>query len=218
MATLWVFGDSFSTPFDSPYIDLWAKEYINWKGYTPKIYSQIIATKLEMKLETFAKGGLDNYTILETICENIDKIKDDDILIIGWSSTLRFRLIDNFSNTLSIIPNFETNLSNIDFISSQTIEEVLLNRFQHYNNYDYELFRWTRLINKSLNCKVIHWKWEVLTQYETIKIETNNEINDGHYSESGHLELAKDFIKHLNLNKQIYYAHQFTTKKEKKIF
>lgn len=215
MNTLWVFGDSFSTPFDSPNLDLWAKEYINWKGYIPKIYSQIIATELEMKLETFAKGGLDNYTILETICENLDKINDDDILIIGWSSPLRFRIIDDNNNTLSIIPNFSNKTLNI---SQSTIEQILYNRSIHHLNYEYELYLWTRLINKAVKCKVIHWKWDSLTNFNTIKTESDSILNDGHYSELGHIELATHLLKLLNRSMRCNYSDGFTTQKGKKLF
>lgn len=215
MNTLWVFGDSFSTPFDSPNLDLWAKEYINWKGYTPKIYSQIIATEIGFNLQTYSLGGIDNYTILEWVCENVDKIKENDILIIGWSSSLRFRIIDDNNNTLSIIPNFSNKNLNI---SQNTIEQILYNRSIHHLNYEYELYQWTRLINKAVKCKVLHWKWDSLTQYNTIKTESNSTLNDGHYSESGHIELAQHLLKLLNYPIRCNYSNGFITEKRKKIF
>ena len=42
---MWTFGNSMSCSFTS---DLeFAKEYIKYKGYEPKIYSEIISEKLE---------------------------------------------------------------------------------------------------------------------------------------------------------------------------
>lgn len=40
--TLWIFGDSFSTPYDSTKLmGKWRFDYCNWKGYIPKTFGEI---------------------------------------------------------------------------------------------------------------------------------------------------------------------------------
>ena len=43
MNKLWVFGDSFSEPFSKVKQVPWKIEYIQWKGYMPKCYGEIIS-------------------------------------------------------------------------------------------------------------------------------------------------------------------------------
>ena len=52
MNTLWTFGDSFTDffyPPDKSEIH-WRQKYIKFKGYTPKVYGEIIAEKLNLNL------------------------------------------------------------------------------------------------------------------------------------------------------------------------
>ena len=69
MATLWTFGDSMTAGYTEG--SGWADKYIEWKGYKPKIYPEIISDKLGMELKNLAKGGYDNYSIFETLCANV---------------------------------------------------------------------------------------------------------------------------------------------------
>ena len=45
MKTLWVFGDSFSNPFVIEGSDTWKTKYIEYKGYVPKIFGDIVSEK-----------------------------------------------------------------------------------------------------------------------------------------------------------------------------
>ncbi len=211
MKTIFIFGDSFSASYiPDPLSNTdWRTNYVNWKGYTPKVYGEILADKLNMKLINNAVGGNDNYTIFETFCDNAEYIKNDDIVIIGWTSYFRFRLA-NKNNWQQILPWYK---SEIEGISNQTIQEILLNR-ESSKKYVDEINSWIKLINLYLkNNKVIHWNWDGLSystkingyhlnKFETIYTETYGEIDDGHFSESGQLKLSDFFIdKILNPNK-----------------
>jgi len=207
MATVWTFGDSNTDGFRSS--DLWARKYVEWKGYQPKVYGEIIAEKLDFELVNLGKGGSDNYTIFETFCESIDKIKKNDIIIFGWSSQIRFRLVADGGVWKSILPMYEKKTNEIKNISQDTIDEMLVNR-NHYL-YSIEVNNWIKLINFTLkNNTVIHWtafKSSINSIFiggiERISIETNDEIIDGHFSEKGQLELSdkllSTFIKNKNL-------------------
>ncbi len=171
---------------------------------------------LQLRLHTLSISATDNYSIFDTIIDSIDAISENDIVIIGWTSTLRFRLIDksNKFNTVrpsdSIDSSTLTHSKEYNSISINTINEILINRDNEL--YQYELNRFIKIINKSLNTKnIIHWspfqstqpiihihKINVLQDLELIKEETNGEVNDTHYSENGHKDLAKYFYKILN--------------------
>jgi hypothetical protein len=209
MSNLWVFGDSFSATNKRNNIEHWRRDYIKWKGYTTLVWPEFLNKILNYKLINLSISATDNYTIFDSIIDNIEKIKKDDIIIIGWSSTLRFRLVDktNSFNTIRPSSDFKVSTLNIPFeynnISLNTINEVLVNRDTEL--YELELNRFIKIINLYLkDIKILHWspfqlhhpylkikKIEGIDILETISIETNEEINDYHYSENGHLELSK---------------------------
>ena len=50
--TLWTFGDSFTESLSDNKAD-WVQKYIEWKGYIPKVYGEVIAERMEIKLVKF---------------------------------------------------------------------------------------------------------------------------------------------------------------------
>lgn len=211
-SNLWVFGDSFSSHFDSnPYY--YANLYIKWKGYVPKIFSQLLSKEFDLNEINKSKGGNDNYTIFENICQNINEIKENDIVIIGWSNNIRFRIIDNNNNWISIIPE---NLNN-DFvnthlknISKNTLEELIMNR--NSKKYLEELDNISKYIKKTLKVeKLIQWtpfNYKLtnilnINPQKTIKMETNKLLNDDHFNEEGHLDIYIIFYNLIKNKKNI---------------
>lgn len=195
MKTLWTFGDSF-TAFYDPRVP-WSGEYIKWKGYIPKVYGEIIAEELGYRLINRGAGGVSNQTILELICNNIDDIKPGDLVIIGWSSQIRFRLVDEYDEWQDLIPHSLLKNKKTGGVNVESILEILENRY--HIKYCSEIESWIKLVNKSLiDCDVIHWKYHIeklnvpmITNKESISQETNGLIDDGHYSENGQKEVAK---------------------------
>jgi hypothetical protein len=206
MKTLWTFGDSFTERYTDKYN--WSQDYIKWKGYTPKVYGDIISDKLNIDLKNMAKVGSDNYTILERVCENVDKIKDDDLIIIGWSAPTRFRLVNQ--NETKWISIRESNKNEIDLfgkmISESTLQEILINRTALL--YTNEVNNWIKLLNQTFKYnKIIQWSPFIknfngiyLNEFNRIKNETNDELKDHHPSEMGHIELANRFVSIINKN------------------
>jgi hypothetical protein len=206
MATVWTFGDSNTDGFRSS--DLWAKQYVEWKGYQPKVYGEIIAEKLDFELVNLGKGGSDNYTIFETFCSSIGKIRKNDIIIFGWSSPLRYRLVGFRGGWKSILPMINLNDKSLQNISPNTIDEMLLNR--NHRLYSIEVNNWIRLINLAFKDNIIsHWtsfQCDIDAMYVgtgRIALETNNEIADGHFSEKGHLELSEILMSTFIKNKKL---------------
>jgi hypothetical protein len=200
MGTVWTFGDSLTEGFKSG--DLWARTYVEWKGYIPMTYGEIVADRLGYQIINLGKGGSDNYTIFETFSKNINKFEQDDIVIIGWSDTSRFRLSNSDGHWTSIIPNFSNDLNYIDNVSQNTIDEILVNRTSKI--YIEEINYWINVIKKSLGeIKFISWSTFnngkikglfIHEKIELIKTETNGEINDAHFSELGQRTVAETII------------------------
>jgi hypothetical protein len=211
MNKLWIFGDSYSEPFHKLNGMEWKPNYIKWKGYTPKYYGEIIAERCNLIHTNHAIGGADNYTILDSIINSLEKIQQNDVIIIGWSSTIRFRIVSNKNSFNTIRPgsldyvlNLNKHMQYID-LSDTTLSEIAVNRDnQIYIN---ELNNYIKLLNHTFKTnKIIHWspfaqhKQGLNTNlknsfdYQTIRNETGGEINDGHFSSNAHMDLSEHLI------------------------
>ena len=49
MATVWTFGDSLTERYNPDF--KWSRDYIEWKGYVPKVYGNFVS-------EMFKVGGI----------------------------------------------------------------------------------------------------------------------------------------------------------------
>lgn len=200
MATVWTFGDSLTERYNDR--DEWSKQYIKWKGYVPKVYGDFVSGMLNYDLQNLGKAGCDNYTIFETFCKTYPLIQNEDIVIIGWTSCARFRLINKFNEWGTLNPNFENRLKDFEYLSKDTVNEIFANRT--HIEYTNEVNSWISFINSAcVGKKIIHWNTikgdgELNTYHffemETINTETNGLINDYHFSEKGQKHLASEII------------------------
>jgi hypothetical protein len=186
-ASLWVFGDSFSTPYDRMEF-LHCSEYVQWKGYTPLIYPQILSQKFNLPLHIHSRGGWDNYSIFEAFCNQSQWISEDDIVIIGWTGSMRFRLWND--GWISHTPQS---------CSNDLEKGILLNRLEGESGYSTEVDSWIRLIKNrfpsfhfSTNPQSSVSETLKFRGIQTIGEETSNEVEDGHPSEAGHQQLAAE--------------------------
>jgi hypothetical protein len=205
MSTLWTFGDSLTDGFRSN--DIWAKKYVDWKGYIPLTYGELISKEINYDLINLGKGGSDNYTIFESFMKNIDKIKNGDIVIIGWSEVGRFRLSTKSNTWTSFVPNFDNNLTNMKNVSNQTIMEVCVNRLSDV--YIDEVNIWINFIKKVIkDFKIINWSTFnqgkingiFISEIEQITKDTKGEINDAHFSEIGQKQLSEILLTNIKIN------------------
>ncbi len=206
MRTVWVFGDSFSVDFDRNNIESFI-EYRKLKGFYPKSWGKLISEELGCNYRNYSQGGLDNYSILEKVCEHIHHINPEDIVFVGWSPPERIRLVDDHGRWFSFNSHVPTN----DWcgINGYSILKILTNRtdesgFNPTKVVQNEILAWENMIRHSLKGITHHiWRWsapEILGKgYQTIMDETNGLIQDKHWSEKGHLDYSIDLIKQLNL-------------------
>lgn len=196
---LWTFGDSLTQSFGS-WDAGWATEYVKWKGYVPKVFGEIIAEEMEFELFNLAKCGSDNYSIFQNVCDSTNLITNDDVILIGWSSCLRFRLANVDDEWEFFIPSNNKESYELKNISTNTIDEILVNRLSPI--YIDEVKSWIKLIDVAFSDNlVIHWNYfergvtpNHLLINENITKETNGEIEDSHLSETGHRIFANELM------------------------
>lgn len=209
--TLWTFGDSFSCSFTSDY--KWVKNYTEFKGYSPKIYSEIISEKLGVNLINCAKSADSNYDIVHRFIQEVDKIAEDDMVFVQFSSLYRFRLVNKKGEFAPISGQWDKLYSDFEE-SEQTIKEIGVNRLSV--KYEEEIDDWIKMIKLILkNNTIIFWtpfiessrNPDMLPFYSFTDIanETNFKVKDSHYGEIGHAQLA-DFImkKIIKIEKRIF--------------
>jgi hypothetical protein len=221
--TLFIYGDSFAVTFKNHFNtdNIWAKKYSEFKnGIIPKHYSEIIAEELGLRLRTMAQGGCSNYTIFDRFCGTFGEHRENDVVIICWTTLNRFPIATNENNLIDIIP-FVGHPPQNEHVSLNTTNEIAVNR-NTYSCYYSELINYVKIINEiSKHTRIIHWTWvdnkkEIISldkpdfrklfysylvpfkQYETITEETNGEMVDVHYGEKGHIELADNLLRSIN--------------------
>ena len=205
MRTVWVFGDSFSVDFENNKIGNF-ELYKDLKGYFPKTWGKIISEELGCEYRNFAQGGWDNYSILQSFCENISYIKTNDIVFVGWAPEPRIRLTDENGNWRSFNVMEQIDWGGID---SDSILNLLLNRVtgEHRDpnkGVEEERMAWENMIKFVMKDMILHiWLWNnngLFMKYQTINNETNGTIPDGHWSENGHKNYCRDLMKELKLS------------------
>ena len=203
MRTVWVFGDSFSVDFENNRIGNF-ELYKDLKGYYPKSWGKLISEELGCEYKNYAFGGWDNYSILQSFCENITEIKPNDIVFVGWTPEPRIRITDENGKWRSF-----NVMSQIDWggISSDCILDLLLNRVtgehrESNKGVEEERIAWENMIKFTMKDMILHiWRWSNIIDrgYQTIQEESDGNIEDTHWSENGHVSYFKDLIKELNL-------------------
>jgi len=200
MNTLWTFGDSLTAPFDEKYI--WSADYIKWKGYIPKVYGDIMSERLGYTLKNLGVGGFDNYSIFQKFCDISHKIKKNDLVIFGWSSPIRFRLVNSGDNWTTILPKYHNRHSDLKDITEETLSQIIMNR-ESFKFVD-EVNSWIRMMTNMISdVDIIHWTSFdrrimaiFVENVELIKDETKDVVSDTHFSEKGQLQLSEILLNH----------------------
>ena len=209
---VWVFGDSLSAKYSNPDTNPWGNAYIEWKGYEPKIYGDIIAEKYNLQHINRGIPGADNYTIFESLCKEVDNIGKDDMIIVGWSELSRFRIINHNGYWKRLAGNKKETKQNrkteehFVHLTNDIVDEILANRTLS-QDVTTEIENWMKLLKKLYGSNIIFWNWKQDVQLQlincvtpenwpcSIKMETNNIIDDWHYSEEGH-KIVADLLMH----------------------
>ena len=106
-----------------------------------------------------------------------------------------------------------------------TIRRIISIRYRNEDGYEHvpksklqeELKSFANIVNKGLPKNTIHWTpfgdgqdtkenlfWIPQMQINQIRDETNGENDDGHYSETGHIQIGKKMIEWFKNPKLIY--------------
>lgn len=226
MNTLWIFGDNNSAVFGKTT----ERRYYHYKKYRngmfPKSWSEILSSKLGLRLKNLAIKGQSNYDIFQMFSKCCNDIKKDDTVIIGWGFIERFRLADKFTNTLiTIRPNqFKPNDVNIDQcldgINISTINDTLENREQK-EIWREEIYDWENMINllsELIGFRILYWTFDVDLQRpyyisgefedfrkylvglgaEDITAETKEFLVDDNFGETGHSIQSDYFFNYIS--------------------
>ena len=210
MNALHTFGCSYTAAYETSGN---RAEFVKYKEYRggnyPKIWPELLSEKLNLKLNNTAIGGSSNYEIFQSFCDNVEKLRKKDVVIIGWSYKERFRLVD-YSNGafIKVGPGFDAQLYNI---TGNTVDEILFNRA--HEKWLEEIYSWEKIIRKlcnSLKVQLLFWTFDsdiykdsldyCLRQLgaETITMETRGKVDDTHYGEQGHRVQCEYFFQLLN--------------------
>jgi hypothetical protein len=226
MTKIWIFGDNSSCVFNRTKERRFEKYRKFRNDNFPPSWSELLASELNLKLNNFAVSGQSNYDIFEWFCKLSPSIKENDIILIGWGFTQRFRLFDEYTNDyITIRPNALTYSNTpklLNGITLSTINEMLQNRLN--NKCIEEIKSWELLITefcKAKNCKVLFWTFDkklndpkyIGGEYsdfrehlfsigaEDITMETKGRLIDDNFGEKGHLIQYQYF---LNIIKNCY--------------
>jgi hypothetical protein len=164
MKTLHAFGCSFTEDYKIA-TDLTKKPgtyqnfYHHRGGSFPDNWVDILARKLDIpNFSNYGKGGACNYDIFQRFCDNLDKINKGDLVIVGWTDAVRFRIASNDgSHFINISVNKPETTWN-DTFSIDAAEEVWVNR--SCRAFVYEVYSFEKLIDayaKAKGFEVFYW-------------------------------------------------------------
>lgn len=198
--TIWVFGDSLST---------------NYGVSLEQSWPEIIAKKLNTKVNNHAHEAVDNFFIFSNYLNQQDKIKSNDIIIVQWTSPNRKMFVldkentnhkkvlknDNISVTRNNITYFRSGAAKVNGWFPNIKRNDTLDFFNiWYENY----FSMTESeINlkayKLASCKknVVHLQFNEILDFIT-KNKLYLSKDDLHPNVQGHKQLASNIMEKIN--------------------
>ena len=214
MNNLWIFGDSFSAPFNDMARWSWFREYLSFLNQNKfDTWQEIVARDLNLNLKELGETSISNSEIFERFATNCGRIQEEDTVIINWTNQERFRIPEEKVNKfINIIPGFIRNIEYTEtYFSVEEIEKIGVSRM--HNIYQVELNNWANLINefcKSKNVRTIFWGLpnpqeyydfrfsEELCREHKLRIVDHQVVNkDRHFSTYGHVYVANKMIETL---------------------
>ena len=160
--TLWTFGCSFTAeyhPVGHPEQRSKYDDYKDWRGGNlPKVWPSVLAEMMDYDVKNYGEGGAANQTIFWKFIEEHKNFKKGDLVIIGWTSLLRFVAYNERDGHMNnILPSF-INTQGTHIFSDETLVEVFGNR--SHPAWNHELWKWVSLINTFCDLsgvKILHW-------------------------------------------------------------
>jgi hypothetical protein len=212
MNTLHTFGDSFT--FGHGCVEHCSfTEYYKYKKEGDDIWPNHLGKKLGVNINNYGKTASCNEQIFDSIVNNFDSIKENDIVII--EKTYHDRLsIPNDSEWISTLST-EYNTSKWwrnkleNFFSKEEMETLI--NFQYYfspkklyekrNNNRFNFLKKILINNTKVKDCIIWDMPKIYNNFESIKSASNNKFLDWHFSFNGHKQFA-EYIENI-INKKI---------------
>lgn len=227
---VWAFGCSFTAdyhPLDNDPPNNYDK-YREWRGGNlPDTYPKVLADMIGYDVKNLGVGASSNYHIFRNFCNAVSDIKKGDIVIIGWTSLLRFVLANHGDETIqNILPS-----QDYPEYEREVLDYIVVNRSDKVWNT--EIISFMNIINEICKLKeshVFYWTsdahmldyWKENNIYTrssiiknsetdmdllnfddpienkyTIQFETNYKVNDCHMGEFGHKRQAHEIYKYI---------------------
>jgi hypothetical protein len=206
MSILWAFGDSmtFGHGCNELCVSETKENYLPYKKEGDNIWTNHLGRLLNYEVKNLGRNGVSNDFIFDTVLDNFDNIKENDVVVIN--TTLYGRIDvpigESLSNVLSSYEGVKNIINpNINENEREKIESVI--NFQyHFSNHQFykerHRNRFEFLKNRFMNDKKIRffymWSLEdddgIYRSFQTIKDHTNGKVNDTHFSFNGHLDFA----------------------------
>ena len=224
MKTLWTFGDSFTfgwglvehkwhTNASKRYLD----EYVDSSKDKP--WPNLLASKLDVKLENHAENGLSNYDIIDRIIEQTPNIKKGDYVVVckSFSGRRRFPINETDWELFTWGGALQTLEDKLD---SNLIDVVGMEKFKTLIDYEYYFAH--HPLYKERQDKIINHLIYTLQEInqisrsyitsinefrhnkgiETVTTHTDWVIEDYHPSVNGHRRIAKLIYSYLMNDKK----------------
>lgn len=207
MKTLHLFGDSYT---EGHLLQCGHTLYDDWKQYRnkdlPLCWGDLLSSKLNMTMNNRAVAGMSNVEIFQTVCRHSDEFDKDDIVIVGWTYSQRFRWAywcDK--NNVYKWKRLSANPENSEYISESTRMDIAINKT--LPPYIEEVYEQEKLINELSKLKgfqLFFWSADVdiINNLPTEKLFNKNyllhhEINDlmGHSNVGGKRFARTEFRK-----------------------
>ena len=169
MKTLHCFGDSYTQGHKN---NDGYPPYIEWEKYRggnlPDTWSELLSRKLDMKLLNGAIAGSSNHEIFHSICQECNKFKKGDIVIINWTYMHRFRWAIEVNENIYIKNRWKRssickkNPCEIDEPPTDEIREAIaINRTNPlYIDEIYEYEKIIDILSESVGFDVYYWTSE----------------------------------------------------------
>ena len=208
MNTLWTFGDSFTAGWGcTPQFEYYKKYYKDGD----KLWVEILAEEMELNLSNIGKNAASNDYIIDSIILNWKKIKENDFVVIGKTFTHRFDIPIKLENRwVTILDKFKLD-NGYNLFNNDEFETIVNFNYYFASNSLYKErqdLRYDFLVKGLQERNIKVYIWDVLShaklKFNTIQMDTNNELIDGHFSFKGHIEFYKWISKKIkNENKII---------------
>jgi lysophospholipase L1-like esterase len=206
MATLWTFGDSLTFGHGCRPDGPTNEYYYNYRSESDDIWPNLFGKMLNIEVKNLGKCGASNDFIIDSIIDNFDMIKPNDVVIIEKSFYQRFDIPKLNNDVFDTYCAEDLNLININLKRNDDNKNKL--EIETILNYgilfcDHFLFKERqnkrfKFIEKQLNSKVnkiLIWDAVDFTnnKIDTIRNHTNGKIKDFHFSFKGH-QLFSEFL------------------------